>query len=696
MKRVPAFLAITLLTVSCAASGGGPAPSVPPTKPRSGASVARSKASDLSLSSMPGKSAVPNVEEQALLLFLVDHKLYEPFTVTRTVTGPPALRADLATTLGRVGDPRGLATLESLLTDPAPEVRRAAAFGLGLLADRKAVPSLLKAAADPDAETGRLAVEAAAKCKALLATVEAALGSLAPGEREARLLPSLARFQAPGRVAAARRGLAEKDPDLHRWAAYALTRDPAADAVGEIRALLSDPDGWIRSWAARALGKVGDEGDLARLEPLLADPNAGATIEALKAAAQIITAGKAAPPAAWRDRLLSLLEDSRPGVRITAIRASAAWLLDPQLSAALVEIEKTGDPWDQETALVALARGHDPHAATALARAARDSRPALRAAAAEAAGLLADSATLELLRQDGEASVRLAAYSALFSAGSASALGAAKEALTDHDPAVRASALEWLVDHPALPSRTIADAMVGPGAGTLLDLQTDGVHALVARAKADPEARPSIIRALGQLAGNAHFVVRRAAADGLVDLGQPRPAVGEAEGRDNLDVYRTIIEKTRHPRWVEVETTRGTLEIELDCPAAPLTCLSFLQLAAQGFFDGLTFHRVVPDFVVQGGDPRGDGWGGPGYTLRDEINRLRYGRGVVGMALSGPDTGGSQFFITLSPQPHLDGGYTAFGRVVKGEEILDRIEKGDKIIRIHEISRPDGAKDTVG
>ena len=89
----------------------------------------------------------------------------------------------------------------------------------------------------------------------------------------------------------------------------------------------------------------------------------------------------------------------------------------------------------------------------------------------------------------------------------------------------------------------------------------------------------------------------------------------------------------------------------------------FLQLAGQGYFDGLLFHRVVPDFVAQGGDPRGDGWGGPGYTLRDEINRLRYGRGAVGMALSGPDTGGSQFFVALAPQPHLDGGYTVFGQV---------------------------------
>ena len=94
---------------------------------------------------------------------------------------------------------------------------------------------------------------------------------------------------------------------------------------------------------------------------------------------------------------------------------------------------------------------------------------------------------------------------------------------------------------------------------------------------------------------------------------------------------------------------------------------------------------MVPDFVVQAGDPRGDGYGGPGYTIRDEIGRLRYGRGVMGMALAGPDTGGSQFFITLSPQPHLDGGYTAFGEVVAGDDVLDRIEADDRIVTIREV-----------
>jgi cyclophilin family peptidyl-prolyl cis-trans isomerase len=107
---------------------------------------------------------------------------------------------------------------------------------------------------------------------------------------------------------------------------------------------------------------------------------------------------------------------------------------------------------------------------------------------------------------------------------------------------------------------------------------------------------------------------------------------------------------------------------------------NFLMLTADGFYRATRFHRVVPNFVVQDGDPRGDGNGGPGYAIRDELNRLRYERGALGMALSGPDTGGSQYFITHSAQPHLDGGYTVFGRVSSGFSVLDAIIEGDRLI----------------
>jgi cyclophilin family peptidyl-prolyl cis-trans isomerase len=133
---------------------------------------------------------------------------------------------------------------------------------------------------------------------------------------------------------------------------------------------------------------------------------------------------------------------------------------------------------------------------------------------------------------------------------------------------------------------------------------------------------------------------------------------------------------------VFIETARGTIEIELAVLDAPQTTRSVMALARKGFFNGLPVHRVVPNFVVQGGDPRGDGEGGPGYTIRDELNERPYLRGTVGMALSWRDTGGSQFFITHSPQPHLDGRYTAFGHVVAGMDVVDRLHVGDVIQRM--------------
>jgi cyclophilin family peptidyl-prolyl cis-trans isomerase len=131
-----------------------------------------------------------------------------------------------------------------------------------------------------------------------------------------------------------------------------------------------------------------------------------------------------------------------------------------------------------------------------------------------------------------------------------------------------------------------------------------------------------------------------------------------------------------------IDTDKGTIEIELAVLDAPLTVSNFIALARRGFFNGTAIHRVVPDFVVQDGDPRGDGEGGPGYTIRDELNERPYLRGTVGMALDWKDTGGSQFFITHAPQPHLDARYTAFGTVVSGMDVVDRIVRGDVIRRV--------------
>ena len=127
----------------------------------------------------------------------------------------------------------------------------------------------------------------------------------------------------------------------------------------------------------------------------------------------------------------------------------------------------------------------------------------------------------------------------------------------------------------------------------------------------------------------------------------------------------------------------GEVRIEFFPADAPKTVDNFVTLARKGFYNGLTFHRVVPGFVAQGGDPKGNGTGGPGYTIAAEFNKQKHERGAVAMARSQhPDSAGSQFYITFGPQPHLDGSYTVFGRVVAGMEHVDAIRQGDRMTSV--------------
>jgi peptidyl-prolyl cis-trans isomerase B (cyclophilin B) len=133
-----------------------------------------------------------------------------------------------------------------------------------------------------------------------------------------------------------------------------------------------------------------------------------------------------------------------------------------------------------------------------------------------------------------------------------------------------------------------------------------------------------------------------------------------------------------------IETNRGDIVLELAAQEAPKTVNNFVFLARQGFYDGVTFHRVISDFMIQGGDPTGTGRGGPGYKFEDETksNPLRHTRGVISMANAGPNTNGSQFFITHGPQPHLDGKHTVFGKVTSGQDVVDAIQQGDKMVKV--------------
>lgn len=208
----------------------------------------------------------------------------------------------------------------------------------------------------------------------------------------------------------------------------------------------------------------------------------------------------------------------------------------------------------------------------------------------------------------------------------------------------------------------------------------------------DPAAEPALRRALG----SPHLVLRRAAAEALEPLLGVPVEVPEVDDPPDRRVDWTFLRAMGGRPRLALDTERGRIVVELDAEEAPLTVQTALQRAQEGRYDGVPFHRVVPDFVIQGGDfERGDGYGGPGFAIRSEFTRIPFARGTIGMASAGKDTEGSQVFLTHSAQPHLDGRYTAFGRVVQGVEVVDAILEGDRILRASVQVRspaPDGGR----
>lgn len=250
--------------------------------------------------------------------------------------------------------------------------------------------------------------------------------------------------------------------------------------------------------------------------------------------------------------------------------------------------------------------------------------------------------------------------------------------LDDPDVIVRGTAADLIGDLP--PSEQHTRALIAALARTANDPLNDAALSILgALGKQKSAAANDAIK--GALDSRDHLVRRRAVAllkaNGAGDLSS---RIGTVQTRNTDADYRRALARVgrRNPRAV-VTTTKGSFTIELLPEAAPLTVDNFVQLAQRSFFNGITIHRVVPNFVIQDGDPRGDGNGGPNHQIRCEMNEVPYDRAAVGMALSGKDTGGSQWFVTHSRQPHLDGGYTVFGRVVAGMEVVDNIIRGDVI-----------------
>jgi len=253
-----------------------------------------------------------------------------------------------------------------------------------------------------------------------------------------------------------------------------------------------------------------------------------------------------------------------------------------------------------------------------------------------------------------------------------------KKHLSDPDVVVRATAAESLADLPAAEANTRALAAALPVALAERDSNDAALAIVDALGKQkNQEANEALKSALDS---SDHLVRRRAVAvlkaNGEGDF---FARIGTVKTRNSTADYRRALGRIGKTVHATVKTDKGSFIIELLPEEAPLTVDNFVQLSKRGYFKDVSFHRVVRNFVIQGGDPRGDGNGGPGYSIRCEVNQVSYERGAVGMALSGKDTGGSQWFVTHSPQPHLDGGYTVFGKVIKGMDVVDGIIRGDVI-----------------
>jgi HEAT repeat protein/cyclophilin family peptidyl-prolyl cis-trans isomerase len=608
------------------------------------------------------------------------------------------IRRRSALAVGRVRLAEGIAPLAALLArDSDPEVRQMAAFALGLIGHADAADSLTAALADPDplvhgraAEAlGLMLHKAAAPTIASMMTPHIAAGALAgiqPDDLEHPKAPpveavrlgmyALVRLTAYDALASAL--LDPSGRPVSRWwpVAYAFQRVGDARATPVLLALLQGEGAITRAFAARGLGTRKEGRAVAPLAALLAkaDEPTAVKIQAARALAAI-GADQAADP------LTKLLTTPGvdPNLRLEAVVALGQ-LRRPHLADLFVDL--LTEPWPsmRAAALTALAQTDAAMFLTAISGLDPDPHWSVRGALATALGTLEASRAeprLTVMLKDADQRVVPHVLNAL----TAIKATAVEKTLVAHleadDLVVRQAAANGLA---RLKSQAGVQALAQAYERAEKDPSYVAVAAILAAlSELDPKtARPLLERALT----SRDWAVRvRAAAlltriDPAADVSamRPAPAAGPAE----LNDLKALISPSVSP-MAYIDTDKGLIQIELAVLDAPRTVANFVALARRNFLGGTPWHRVVPDFVAQDGDPRGDGEGGPGYTIRDEINQRPYLRGTVGMALDWEDTGGSQFFITHSPQPHLDARYTVFGRVVNGMDVVDRLQQWDQI-----------------
>jgi cyclophilin family peptidyl-prolyl cis-trans isomerase/HEAT repeat protein len=616
---------------------------------------------------------------------------------------------------GRIGNRLAAPMLRDALSDSMVLVAASAAFALGELGDTSAatIAAIEDLAKRVHNERDPRGIEAVA-----------ALGKLPAAAAFNALSDVLVRYVATDSLSAARRAghtlgeallaiwhqpqarqarvliephLQSDDAEIRWRATYALMRSGEPATVPLMIDRLADSDALVRSLAARALraptaDSAGERpAALAALVAALGDPHPHVRINALGAIATYAepnTAGAA----------MALIDDSDGNVRIAAVQALAS-IPAPTVAVRVRALaEDASAPIGlRAAALTTLARADIEQAVQEAARWADAPSWLERLVAVRALAGGPWRATRPVLRDlagDRDSRVARAALGAVRRAADTTSLAYALfvQTLKSADPEVRAAAINGIgqranpVDFAAL-----MDAYDSAQRDTAPDAALAAVDALAALAGAGVPVESAFFL---RFEPHPDAAVRRRVLERF-------PAARAAWDRDTAQVVREVPDSVyinavktfvapalagaTLPR-LEIDTQHGTIVIELAADEAPLTVRNIVRLVESGFFDragdplARRWHRVVPNFVLQDGDPRGDGGGGPELRIRDEINTLRYLPGALGMALSGPDTGGSQFFITHSPQPHLDGGYTVFGRVISGMAAANRVIQDDPIL----------------
>ena len=664
-----------------------------------------------------------SVEEEALVLRLEDRREFDPATAESWIrhVNPPH-RARMALALGRIGpstfvdkdndrekdaDERmaGVDLLITMIGDADFSVRRNAAFALGEIGDPAGVEALFAFARDQEhADVAAEAVEGLSKLAASVPLENYA--TIVADDREgvrARAIRYLFRFGTDDASGLATRYLDDPSIAVKREAVYALGRRPYAPARSRLELLLNDADTLTRAYAARAVGGIGSPESVPALLSALRDSHPWVRTNSARALSQIAekTPNALLIPTTAEDalRVAAMTKDPDPGTRAVAVETLGYYArLNETARGRLVEIAVSGSPVLREIAVGAVAKHLGNETQSPLrSLIATDSRWVKIRALEGAAGLQPTGGAIrEQLFGDADATVRATAIGGIPDDRADAELALIRRGLEDSDVGVRSNALDrfGVVTSASLEQRveTLRQGEERARADQLNDARLSAIAAL---GRIDFPDRETFLRTLLQ---DKDPVVRRTAAD-LIEqqLKKPRPQYTPLAVDRPLSDYIEVAQWARQPHTAAIRTSRGRIDLMLLPLDAPMTTKNFADLASRGYFNGTSFMRVVPNFVIQGGDPRNDMSGGPGYAIRDEINLQKYTRGALGMALSGPDTGGSQYFITHSPQPHLDGGYTVFGRVIGGmTEVVDQTERGDVVesITIDE-TRPPLAPDPV-